>query len=190
MAASGFWHWLGITPGFAPSFMRCMYDCRCTRGYKIGHPCRDFRCPCNLQCWFKFAWTLPHHGHKRDACARIVSFLTRINHLLFQASAWNLPGSSFLIATLWAPANQLRQVLHYEVLNVVVLRWSGTLAPVLAKPKPRTCREGSWCGQNKAPIGAADIITPDKRGMKNASAFEPERSPGIGKAAKKSRDWF
>jgi len=26
--------------------------------------------------------------------------------------------------------------------------------------------------------------------MKNASAFEPERSPGIGEAAKKSRDWF
>ena len=71
-----------------------------------------------------------------------------------------------------------------------IMGTSGTLAPVLAKPKPRTCREGSWCGQNKAPIGAADIITPDKRGMKNASAFEPERSPGIGKAAKKSRDWF
>jgi len=26
--------------------------------------------------------------------------------------------------------------------------------------------------------------------MKNALAFEPERSPGIGEAAKKSRDWF
>jgi len=26
--------------------------------------------------------------------------------------------------------------------------------------------------------------------MKNALAFEPERSPGSGEAAKKSRDWF
>ena len=46
---SGFWYWLRFPPGFAPSFMLHNSDCRCTRGYKIGHPCRDFRdlCACN-----------------------------------------------------------------------------------------------------------------------------------------------
>ena len=47
MADSGFWHWLGKPPGCAPSFMLCNSDCRFTRGYCIGHPCRDFRRPCN-----------------------------------------------------------------------------------------------------------------------------------------------
>jgi len=124
----GFWYWLRFPPGFAPSFMLRNSDCRCTRGYKIGHPCRDFRdlCACN-------------------ACSSVRLYL------------------------LEAQANQLHQGLHYEVLNVVVLR--------------------RW-GQTIAPIGAADIITPEKWGMKNASAFEPERSPGIGEATKKSRDWI
>ena len=107
MAASGFWYWLGKPPGCAPSFMLRNSDCRFTRGYQIGHPCRDFRDPC--------------------AC-NAGSSLPGLYHIM--GTSGTLAPANVRLDLSGAQVNQLRQGLHYEVLNVVVLRWSGTLAPV------------------------------------------------------------
>jgi len=79
-------------------------DCRFTRGYYIGHPCRDFAVPVTCKV-----------------------------------------ASNVHLGLLKAQARRLRQC-----------------ESVLAKPNPQISRESRRGWQNKAPIGAADIITPDK----------------------------
>jgi len=62
----------------------------------------------------------------------------------------------------------------------------------LSKPNPRIhCVSHQW-EKHQTPIGVTDImakpslfgVTPDKWGVKNATAFEPERSPGISEKIK------
>jgi len=49
--------------------MRCMCDYHCTRGYYIGHPCRDFRRPCTYKAFSSVRLDLSEA--QADACASI-----------------------------------------------------------------------------------------------------------------------